>query len=392
MSLVEHLLRISSGICRVWRTAFSRCSQWWGRLLAFVGLRQLPGAANNKAAATPAKEGADIDDDGKPGTTSTTPAAENNGQKPQRRPAVINYVDIAGEWERALHPNWPETAFQIPKEVPYGTIYHVRKGKFVGFGSTARIELAPQGYVIKTPKSNPYDLREEQRNFADMRHEAEVYLRVGPDCPYIPKLVAWDSDTCCLSLEHLSEGELNHYIKGLKAPDWKPNPPHIEPSLRRRWALQVTRGLCALHAAGIVHADLTPRNVLLGADMNVRVADFAGSSFVGDKKPYKVCAGERYLLPGWTFDRTPVPADDVFLLAGVLYFILTSQEPHHHVESEFDVAKLYEEGTFPDTEGVQGDQILQGCWTGRLTTAEAVLGELLAAFGTDDDPLANREA
>ncbi|CAK7233357.1 hypothetical protein SCUCBS95973_008567 [Sporothrix curviconia] len=376
MSLVEHLLRTSSGIRQLWRLTISRCAPWWNRLLAYFGLHVRE--PTNKDAAT----GAAAQDSDKP---PEVPASDN---QPRGRPKVTTYKRIPGEWERHKYPLWPEAAFRIPDEVPYGTIYHITKGKNIGFGLTAYVELAPESHVIKTLKTNPYDLREEQDNLANMRDEAEVYRRLqGESCPYVPKLVAWDPDTCCLSIEHMAHGQLEHYVKGRKEPDWEPNPPAIEPSLRRRWALQVTRGLCALHAVGVVHANLTPRNVLLDADMNLRIADFAGSSLDGEGT-YKVCAGERYVVPGWQFNRTPVPADDVFLLAGVIYFIMTGHEPHEDVESEYDVAKLYEAGTFPSVEGIEGGAVLQGCWTGRLTTAAAVLDELLEAFGTDEDPLA----
>lgn len=313
-------------------------------------------------------------------------------QKPRGYPKVIHYVEIAGEWERELHPNWPESKFHVPDEVPYGTIYIVRKGTYAGYGLTAHIELTPEGHVVKTPKNNPYDRRREEQHRAEMRIEADVYRRVGPDCPYIPRMLAWDPETCCLSIEHLANGALFTYVQGIHFTEKDRPPPTIETALRRRWALQATRGLRALHAVGVIHADLTPQNVLLGADANLRVADFAGSCL--DGAPYAVCAGERYVAPGWSFDKTPTRADDIFLLGGLLYFILTGQKPHHDVADELDVPSLYAAGTFPDVAGLDAavGAVLQGCWDGSLTSADAVLERLLAAFGTDDDPLAHTTA
>ncbi|OAA54279.1 Protein kinase-like domain protein [Niveomyces insectorum RCEF 264] len=319
-------------------------------------------------------------------------AARKDTQKPQGRPTVIRYIGIPGEWERKLYPHWPERAFQIPAEIPYGTIYYVRKGSEIGFGTTARIEKLPEGYVIKTPNTNPYNLREEEGNLRNMRIEAEVYRRLGPNCPYIPKMLEWDPDTCCLSLEFLENGPLGFYLKGRKPPHYEEeeHPPYIEPALRQRWALQTTRGLRALHAVGVVHGDLTPRNLLLDADFNVRIADFAGSSV--DGAPYAICAGERYLVPGWSFRKTPEPADDLFLLGGMLYLIMTSQEPHHDVADEFDVAKLYEAGTFPDVAGIDCSAVIQGCWNGSLKSANEVLEQLLTVFSEDIDPLSGQNS
>lgn len=63
-------------------------------------------------------------------------------------PYQITYVPIPGPWRRQEKPNWPESAFQIPAEVPDGTIYYVKKGRWVGQGSTAHSQLLPSGHVV----------------------------------------------------------------------------------------------------------------------------------------------------------------------------------------------------------------------------------------------------
>jgi len=47
-----------------------------------------------------------------------------------------------------------------------------------------------------------------------------------------------------------------------------------EPRIAGLVALELTRGLEAIHAGGIVHRDLKPANVLLGRDGAVKIADF----------------------------------------------------------------------------------------------------------------------
>ncbi|KAG8418669.1 hypothetical protein J3459_012125 [Metarhizium acridum] len=55
-------------------------------------------------------------------------------------PRRIRYVPIPGEWERKLHPGWPESTFRVPDPVPEGHIYYVRKGEYIRRDATALLE------------------------------------------------------------------------------------------------------------------------------------------------------------------------------------------------------------------------------------------------------------
>lgn len=186
-------------------------------------------------------------------------------------PRRIKYWPIPGSWQRREHPNWPDSVFQIPENVPHGAIYHITKGKQVGHGATAHVERLPSGHVVKYSRSNPYSPKEEEDHRRNMRIEAEVYQRIG-DCPYIPGLINWDPETCCLTLEYLEKGDLAMYAKETVL---------IPDEIRQRWTLQAAAALRALHAAEIIHCDVTPRNFILNATLDLHIADFAGSSVAG---------------------------------------------------------------------------------------------------------------
>ncbi|MEE6179421.1 serine/threonine-protein kinase [Mycobacterium sp. 050134] len=90
--------------------------------------------------------------------------------------------------------------------------------------------------------------------------------------------------------------------------------------LEAKWAAaltgQVAAALDAAHAAGLVHGDVRPQNVLLATDEFAYLADFG----TGDG-PGAYTAPERY--SGGRVD----PAADVYSLAGVFYECLTGATP-----------------------------------------------------------------
>ncbi|GAB2678087.1 serine/threonine-protein kinase [Thalassiella azotivora] len=104
----------------------------------------------------------------------------------------------------------------------------------------------------------------------------------------------------------------------------------LEP--RRAMALlaQAARGLSAAHAAGVVHRDVKPGNLLVTPDGGLKVTDF-GIARAGDQVPLtatgQVMGTAQYLAPEQAMGHPAVPASDVYALGCVAYEVLTGERP-----------------------------------------------------------------
>ncbi len=96
----------------------------------------------------------------------------------------------------------------------------------------------------------------------------------------------------------------------------------LEPSRAASITAQVARALDAAHAAGLVHLDVKPENVLLTHDHFVHLADFGLAQAGGEAN-----ISRTYMAPERFTTGRMGPKTDVYSLACVLYECLTGQPP-----------------------------------------------------------------
>src|SRR5262249_17794261 len=102
---------------------------------------------------------------------------------------------------------------------------------------------------------------------------------------------------------------------------------------------QVARALAAAHAAGIIHRDVKPENVMVRGDGYVKVLDFGLARMIDqaasersteenlDTTPGTVLGTVAYMSPGQARGEQAGPAADVFALGIVLYEMAAGRRP-----------------------------------------------------------------
>jgi len=86
--------------------------------------------------------------------------------------------------------------------------------------------------------------------------------------------------------------------------------------------IQAAQGLEALHAAGFVHCDLKPNNILTGPDGGVKVIDFGQACRVGTVKE-RIQGTPDYIAPEQVKRDAVTVRTDVFNLGATMYWALT---------------------------------------------------------------------
>ena len=145
----------------------------------------------------------------------------------------------------------------------------------------------------------------------------------------------------------------------------------LEPRRCATIAASVTKGLAQAHAAGIIHRDVKPANIMV-TDDGAKLADFGIARMTGTQSDLTqdgtVIRTAAYLSPEQAEGKEISPATDIYSLGLVLIEALTAQRVFEGTATEAVVARLTRDPQVPDA--------LPGNW-----------GEILSAM-TARDPLA----
>ena len=170
-------------------------------------------------------------------------------------------------------------------------------------------------HLLKTPGFFKRFQREAEAGRA-VRHPNVVRTLDGD------MLVVDDQPYCFLVMEYVEGRTLRELLTELG---------RVPEALLRELALQITAGLSAIHAAGIVHRDIKPENVLITGDHQVRIMDLGVAKMEAATVPLtgegQFAGSLMYASPEQIRQQAVGPTADLYALGVTLYELATGSNP-----------------------------------------------------------------
>ena len=156
------------------------------------------------------------------------------------------------------------------------------------------------------------------------RAEREARLAARLNHPHVVAVfdLAEDGDETWLVMEYVEGITLSAFVRRDGA---------LTPDEAAPWVRQAADALAAAHAAGIIHRDVKPSNMLLTRGGDVKITDFGIARAEADASLTQtglVTGSPAYLAPEIASGATATEASDVWSLGATLYHLLAGQPPY----------------------------------------------------------------
>ncbi|WP_369137463.1 serine/threonine-protein kinase [Modestobacter versicolor] len=165
----------------------------------------------------------------------------------------------------------------------------------------------------------------------------------------------------------------------------------LSPAQTARIGLDVLSAIEVAHAAGMVHRDVKPANVLVSEDGHARLTDFGIATTTEDSSltaQGAVLGSPSYMAPERAHSEPPTPAVDLWSLGATLYTAVEGRTPFDRPESMAILLAVVGEEPAPMVAAGPLEPVLRGLLTkdpaSRTTAAQA--REQLAAVLADPAP------
>jgi hypothetical protein len=201
---------------------------------------------------------------------------------------------------------------------------HCRLVRRLGRGGMGDVYLGVHQELKKqvAVKILPPDVTRNDELLARFRREAEAAARLEH-----PNIIEIYDIGCDAGLHYMIMG----FVDGQSVQELVDERKMIEPREAARIALEIARGLQAVHAEGIIHRDIKPANVLLNRRSEVKLIDF-GLAFDAEDKTTLTVTGSImgtpwYLSPEQAEGKRADTRSDLYSLGIVLYILVTGERP-----------------------------------------------------------------
>jgi hypothetical protein len=178
--------------------------------------------------------------------------------------------------------------------------------------------------AVKVLRRELVDDTDVVTRFVRERHLLESVR--NPHVVEVLDLVA-EGETLAIVMEYVSRSDLRSHVHDRGGA--------LPPGEAVDIARQTLEALAAVHAAGVVHRDVKPENVLIGGidddgRVSVKLSDFGVSRLIDGRTLTRVTGligTPRYMAPELGDGDDPSPASDLYAVGVLLYELLTGRVP-----------------------------------------------------------------
>ena len=263
-----------------------------------------------------------------------------------------------------------------------------RLGKRVGSGGMGHVWLAHDQVLGRSVAVKeillPEGLTDEERDELRLRTLREARTAARLNHPNVVRVydVIFAHDRPWIIMEYVPSRSLADAIR-----QYGP----MAPERAARVGFALVDALTAAHAAGVLHRDVKPGNVLLADDGRVMLTDFGLATFEEFTAPLTqtgiVYGSPQYIAPERALDGTSSPAADMWSLGATLYAAVEGQAPYSRQSSYATLAAMATSSPDAPLRAGELEPVLLGLLhrnpRNRMLATEA--RSLMTAIITDDE-------
>ena len=212
----------------------------------------------------------------------------------------------------------------LTQQTPDGKGIGYRFVRLIGQGEASRVYLAERMDNRATLVLKIIDTSRITDPQVAQRFAREAKILAGLDSPHVVHLRdhGFTRDYGYIAMEFFTRGDLKQRIEhGVTAAD------------ALNYLLHIAEGLKVIHAAGVVHRDIKPGNIMFRADDSLALADFGISRRIDDTtrltRQGSILGTPNYLSPEQALGLEVDHRADLYC-AGIVFFeMLTGHKPFH---------------------------------------------------------------